>query len=48
MGDEIEDDLLNEFEYVKRGTGLNNVLNIAINGANGSVLIVSVRFIIPS
>lgn len=31
----------NELGYIERGTGLNNTLNITINGASGSVLIVS-------
>lgn len=31
----------NEYNFIERGTGLNNSINITINGANGSVLIVS-------
>ena len=31
----------NDFGYIERGTGLNNTLNITINGSQGSALIVS-------
>ena len=36
----------NEFDFIERGTGLNNTINIVLNGSAGSVLLVSGRGLI--